>query len=101
MRTTTSLTWLKRKNFLRAWGRKEIELAEAKSQFNGLRAKYDEKPIKRCRLRMFTHDVSNCCFYETLIALGRSLGLRNIFSTQDGSAAIAAAGISFILEKGS
>src|SRR3970040_732644 len=91
---------------LAAWGRKEIELAEAEMPgLMALRAEYkDEQPLDGARIAGFLHmTIQTAVLIETLIALGAEVTWSscNIFSTQDqAAAAIAAAGISVYAWKG-
>jgi adenosylhomocysteinase len=91
---------------LAAWGRKEIQLAEA--EMPGLMALRDEfgasKPLKNARIAGCLHmTIQTAVLIETLIALGAEVTWSscNIFSTQDhAAAAIAAAGIPVYAWKG-
>jgi adenosylhomocysteinase len=91
---------------LAAWGRKEIELAEA--EMPGLMAIREEfgpsKPLKGARIAGCLHmTIQTAVLIETLVALGAEVTWSscNIFSTQDhAAAAIAAAGISVYAWKG-
>src|SRR6187402_182728 len=91
---------------LAAWGRKEIELAEAEMPgLMALRAEYkDEQPLKGARIACCLHmTIQTAVLIETLIALGAEVTWSscNIFSTQDqAAAAIAAAGIGVFAWKG-
>ena len=91
---------------LAAWGRKEIELAEAEMPgLMALRAEYkDEQPLKDARIAGCLHmTIQTAVLIETLIALGAEVTWSscNIFSTQDqAAAAIAAAGIQVYAWKG-
>jgi adenosylhomocysteinase len=91
---------------LAAWGRKEIELAEAEMPgLMALRAEYkDEQPLKGARIAGCLHmTIQTAVLIETLIALGAEVTWSscNIFSTQDqAAAAIAAAGIQVYAWKG-
>ena len=91
---------------LAAWGRKEIELAEAEMPgLMALRAEYkDEQPLKGSRIAGCLHmTIQTAVLIETLIALGAEVTWSscNIFSTQDqAAAAIAAAGIQVYAWKG-
>src|SRR6188768_1850045 len=91
---------------LAAWGRKEIELAEAEMPgLMALRAEYkDEQPLKGARIAGCLHmTIQTAVLIETLIALGAEVTWSscNIFSTQDhAAAAIAAAGIPVFAWKG-
>ena len=91
---------------LAAWGRKEIELAEA--EMPGLMALRKEfgtkKPLKGARIAGCLHmTIQTAVLIETLRDLGAEVTWSscNIFSTQDhAAAAIAAAGISVYAWKG-
>jgi adenosylhomocysteinase len=91
---------------LAAWGRKEINLAEA--EMPGLMALRDEfgaaKPLAGARIAGCLHmTIQTAVLIETLIALGAEVTWSscNIFSTQDhAAAAIAAAGIPVYAWKG-
>jgi adenosylhomocysteinase len=91
---------------LAAWGRKEIELAEAEMPgLMALRAEYKEsQPLKGARIAGCLHmTIQTAVLIETLIALGAEVTWSscNIFSTQDqAAAAIAAAGIQVYAWKG-
>ena len=91
---------------LAAWGRKEIELAEAEMPgLMSLREEYkDEQPLKGARIAGCLHmTIQTAVLIETLVALGAEVTWSscNIFSTQDqAAAAIAAAGISVYAWKG-
>ncbi len=83
---------------LAAWGRKEIELAEAEMPgLMSLREEYkDSQPLKGARIAGCLHmTIQTAVLIETLQALGADVTWSscNIFSTQDqAAAAIAAAG---------
>ena len=83
---------------LAAWGRKEIELAEAEMPgLMSLREEYkDSQPLKDARIAGCLHmTIQTAVLIETLQALGAEVTWSscNIFSTQDqAAAAIAAAG---------
>ncbi|WP_296384534.1 adenosylhomocysteinase [Winogradskyella sp.] len=83
---------------LAAWGRKEIELAEAEMPgLMSLREEYkNEQPLKGARIAGCLHmTIQTAVLIETLQALGADVTWSscNIFSTQDqAAAAIAAAG---------
>jgi len=85
---------------LAAWGRKEIELAEAEMPgLMSLREEYkDSQPLKGARIAGCLHmTIQTAVLIETLQALGAEVTWSscNIFSTQDqAAAAIAAAGTS-------
>lgn len=91
---------------LAAWGRKEIELAEA--EMPGLISLREEfgalQPLKGARIAGCLHmTIQTAVLIETLTALGAEVTWSscNIFSTQDhAAAAIAAAGISVFAWKG-
>ena len=91
---------------LAAWGRKEIELAEAEMPgLMALRAEYkDEQPLAGARIAGCLHmTIQTAVLIETLITLGAEVTWSscNIFSTQDqAAAAIAAAGIQVYAWKG-
>ena len=91
---------------LAAWGRKEIELAEAEMPgLMSLREEYkDEQPLKGARIAGCLHmTIQTAVLIETLIALGAEVTWSscNIFSTQDqAAAAIADAGIEVYAWKG-
>ncbi len=91
---------------LAAWGRKEIELAEAEMPgLMALRAEYAaEQPLKGARIAGCLHmTIQTAVLIETLIALGAEVTWSscNIFSTQDqAAAAIAATGIQVYAWKG-
>src|SRR5580765_3815432 len=91
---------------LAAWGRKEIELAEAEMPgLMALRSEYkDSQPLKGSRIAGCLHmTIQTAVLIETLIALGAEVTWSscNIFSTQDhAAAAIAAAGIPVYAWKG-
>ena len=91
---------------LAAWGRKEIELAEAEMPgLMALRAEYkNEQPLAGARIAGCLHmTIQTAVLIETLIALGAEVTWSscNIFSTQDqAAAAIAAAGIPVYAWKG-
>ena len=91
---------------LAAWGRKEIELAEAEMPgLMALRAEYkNEQPLAGSRIAGCLHmTIQTAVLIETLIALGAEVTWSscNIFSTQDqAAAAMAAAGIQVYAWKG-
>ena len=91
---------------LAAWGRKEIELAEAEMPgLMSLREEYkDEQPLKGARIAGCLHmTIQTAVLIETLLALGAEVTWSscNIFSTQDqAAAAIAEAGIPVYAWKG-
>ncbi|HIC31672.1 MAG TPA: adenosylhomocysteinase, partial [Flavobacteriaceae bacterium] len=81
---------------LAAWGRKEIELAEAEMPgLMSLREEYkDEQPLKGARIAGCLHmTIQTAVLIETLQALGAEVTWSscNIFSTQDQAAAAIAA----------
>jgi len=91
---------------LAAWGRKEIELAEA--EMPGLMALREEygpsKPLKGARIAGCLHmTIQTAVLIETLVELGAEVTWSscNIFSTQDhAAAAMAEAGIQVYAWKG-
>jgi len=91
---------------LAAWGRKEIELAEAEMPgLMALREKYGEtKPLKGANIAGCLHmTIQTAVLIETLVELGADVTWSscNIFSTQDhAAAAIAAAGVPVYAWKG-
>lgn len=91
---------------LAAWGRKEIELAEAEMPgLMSLREEYkNEQPLKGSRIAGCLHmTIQTAVLIETLQALGAEVTWSscNIFSTQDqAAAAIAAAGTAVYAWKG-
>ena len=91
---------------LAAWGRKEIELAEAEMPgLMSLREEYkEEQPLKGTRIAGCLHmTIQTAVLIETLKALGAEVTWSscNIFSTQDqAAAAIADAGIPVYAWKG-
>lgn len=91
---------------LAAWGKKEIELAEAEMPgLMALRTEYGaSQPLKGARIAGCLHmTIQTAVLIETLIALGAEVTWSscNIFSTQDqAAAAIAAAGIQVYAWKG-
>ena len=91
---------------LAAWGRKEVELAEAEMPgLMALRAEYGQsKPLKGARIAGCLHmTIQTAVLIETLVELGAQVSWSscNIFSTQDhAAAAIAAAGIPVFAWKG-
>ncbi len=91
---------------LAAWGRKEIELAEAEMPgLMSLREEYKkEQPLKGARIAGCLHmTIQTAVLIETLTALGAEVTWSscNIFSTQDhAAAAIAAAGVPVYAWKG-
>ena len=104
---TQSITKYKVKDInLAAWGRKEIELAEAEMPgLMALREEFgDSKPLKGARIAGCLHmTIQTAVLIETLVALGADVTWSscNIFSTQDhAAAAIAAAGVPVYAWKG-
>jgi adenosylhomocysteinase len=90
---------------LAAWGRKEIELAEAEMPgLMALRSEYkDEQPLAGSRIAGCLHTtIQTAVLIETLIALGAEVTWSscNIFSTQDRCCSMAAAGIQVYAWKG-
>ncbi|WP_147677238.1 adenosylhomocysteinase [Algibacter pacificus] len=91
---------------LAAWGRKEIELAQAEMPgLMSLREEYGEaQPLKGARIAGCLHmTIQTAVLIETLQALGAEVTWSscNIFSTQDqAAAAIAAAGTAVYAWKG-
>ena len=91
---------------LAAWGRKEIQLAEAEMPgLMSLREEFGkEKPLKGARIAGCLHmTIQTAVLIETLIELGAEVKWSscNIFSTQDqAAAAIAAEGIGVFAWKG-
>ncbi|WP_276388713.1 adenosylhomocysteinase [Eudoraea chungangensis] len=91
---------------LAAWGRKEIELAEAEMPgLMALREEYkEEQPLKGARIAGCLHmTIQTAVLIETLTALGAQVTWSscNIFSTQDhAAAAIAATGVPVYAWKG-
>ena len=107
--STTTIPYVpfKVKNInLAAWGRKEIELAEAEMPgLMSLREEYkNEQPLKGARIAGCLHmTIQTAVLIETLVALGAEVTWSscNIFSTQDqAAAAIAEAGIPVYAWKG-
>src|SRR5210317_707156 len=91
---------------LAAWGRKEIELAEAEMPgLMSLREEYGEsQPLKGARIAGCLHmTIQTAVLIETLTTLGAEVSWSscNIFSTQDhAAAAIAATGVPVFAWKG-
>ncbi|MCB0653475.1 MAG: adenosylhomocysteinase [Saprospiraceae bacterium] len=107
MQTTETKLKFKVKDItLAAWGRKEIELAEAEMPgLMSLRKEYgDSKPLKGARIAGCLHmTIQTAVLIETLQELGAEVSWSscNIFSTQDhAAAAIAEAGIPVFAWKG-
>lgn len=104
--TDKQLTYKVKDITLAAWGRKEIELAEAEMPgLMSLREQYGpNKPLKGARIAGCLHmTIQTAVLIETLIELGAEVSWSscNIFSTQDhAAAAIAAAGIPVFAWKG-
>lgn len=91
---------------LAAWGRKEIELAEAEMPgLMSLRERFgDSKPLKGARIAGCLHmTIQTAVLIETLVELGAEVTWSscNIFSTQDhAAAAIAKTGVPVFAWKG-
>ena len=106
METTNKLQYKVKDIALAAWGRKEIELAEAEMPgLMALREKYGEsKPLTGARIAGCLHmTIQTAVLIETLVDLGAEVTWSscNIFSTQDhAAAAIAEAGIPVFAWKG-
>ncbi|MBF2053700.1 MAG: adenosylhomocysteinase [Candidatus Sericytochromatia bacterium] len=107
MSTATQIQDYKVKDIsLAAWGRKEIQLAEAEMPgLMALRKEYGElKPLKGARIAGCLHmTIQTAVLIETLVALGADVRWSscNIFSTQDhAAAAVAAAGVPVFAWKG-
>ncbi len=104
--TTDKLTYKVKDITLAAWGRLEIELAEAEMPgLMALRQKYStSKPLSGARIAGCLHmTIQTAVLIETLIELGAEVSWSscNIFSTQDhAAAAIAKAGIPVFAWKG-
>ncbi|MCF8259003.1 MAG: adenosylhomocysteinase [Flavobacteriales bacterium] len=104
--TSTQLTYKVKDLSLAAYGRKEIELAEA--EMPGLMSLREEfgnsRPLAGARIAGCLHmTIQTAVLIETLIELGAEVSWSscNIFSTQDhAAAAIAAAGIPVYAWKG-
>ncbi|MCW5514981.1 adenosylhomocysteinase [Muriicola sp. Z0-33] len=105
-KTTTYVPYKVKDITLAAWGRKEIDLAEAEMPgLMSLREEFGkEQPLKGARIAGCLHmTIQTAVLIETLIALGAEVTWSscNIFSTQDhAAAAIAAAGIPVYAWKG-
>ncbi|TXD83700.1 adenosylhomocysteinase [Subsaximicrobium wynnwilliamsii] len=105
-KTTTYVPYKVKDMSLAAWGRKEIELAEAEMPgLMSLREEYGaSQPLKGARIAGCLHmTIQTAVLIETLIALGAEVTWSscNIFSTQDqAAAAIAEAGIPVYAWKG-
>lgn len=104
--TTQYLPYKVKDISLAAWGRKEIELAEAEMPgLMSIREEYGkEKPLKGSRIAGCLHmTIQTAVLIETLVELGAEVTWSscNIFSTQDhAAAAIAEAGIPVYAWKG-
>jgi len=104
--TDTYVTFKVKDISLAAWGRKEIELAEAEMPgLMSLREEYkNEQPLAGSRIAGCLHmTIQTAVLIETLIELGAEVTWSscNIFSTQDqAAAAIAAAGVQVYAWKG-
>lgn len=105
-KTTAYVPYKVKDMSLAAWGRKEIELAEAEMPgLMSLREEYgDSQPLKGARIAGCLHmTIQTAVLIETLKALGADVTWSscNIFSTQDqAAAAIAEAGIPVYAWKG-
>ena len=97
--TTSYLPYKVKDISLAAWGRKEIQLAEAEMPgLMAIREEYgDSKPLQGARIAGCLHmTIQTAVLIETLVHLGAEVTWSscNIFSTQDhAAAAIAEAGI--------
>ena len=106
METQSSTRYKVKDINLAAWGRKEIELAEAEMPgLMSLREEFGEsKPLKGARIAGCLHmTIQTAVLIETLVELGAEVTWSscNIFSTQDhAAAAIADAGIPVFAWKG-
>jgi adenosylhomocysteinase len=106
METTNKVQYKVKDISLAAWGRKEIELAEAEMPgLMALRTKYGEsKPLAGARIAGCLHmTIQTAVLIETLVELGADVTWSscNIFSTQDhAAAAIAEAGVPVFAWKG-
>ena len=106
METQSSTRYKVKDINLAAWGRKEIELAEAEMPgLMSLREEFgDSKPLKGARIAGCLHmTIQTAVLIETLVELGAEVTWSscNIFSTQDhAAAAIADAGIPVFAWKG-
>ena len=104
--TTEQLKYKVKDMSLAAWGRKEIELAEAEMPgLMSLRTEFGkQKPLKGARIAGCLHmTIQTAVLIETLVELGAEVTWSscNIFSTQDhAAAAIAEAGIPVFAWKG-
>ncbi len=103
---TTNIQYKVKDISLAAWGRKEIDLAEAEMPgLMALREKYGKsKPLAGARIAGCLHmTIQTAVLIETLVDLGADVTWSscNIFSTQDhAAAAIAAAGVPVFAWKG-
>lgn len=106
METTNKVQYKVKDISLAAWGRKEIELAEAEMPgLMSLRTKYGAaKPLAGARIAGCLHmTIQTAVLIETLVELGADVTWSscNIFSTQDhAAAAIAEAGVPVFAWKG-
>ncbi|MGH1334534.1 MAG: adenosylhomocysteinase [Aureispira sp.] len=106
METTNKVQYKVKDIALAAWGRKEIELAEAEMPgLMSLRKKYGAaKPLAGARIAGCLHmTIQTAVLIETLVELGADVTWSscNIFSTQDhAAAAIAEAGVPVFAWKG-
>jgi adenosylhomocysteinase len=106
METTNKVQYKVKDISLAAWGRKEIELAEAEMPgLMSLREKYGaDKPLAGARIAGCLHmTIQTAVLIETLVELGADVTWSscNIFSTQDhAAAAIAEAGVPVFAWKG-
>jgi adenosylhomocysteinase len=106
METTNKVQYKVKDISLAAWGRKEIELAEAEMPgLMALRAKYGAaKPLAGARIAGCLHmTIQTAVLIETLVELGADVTWSscNIFSTQDhAAAAIAETGVPVFAWKG-
>ncbi|MFT5646070.1 MAG: adenosylhomocysteinase [Aureispira sp.] len=106
METTNKVQYKVKDISLAAWGRKEIELAEAEMPgLMSLRKKYGAaKPLAGARIAGCLHmTIQTAVLIETLVELGADVTWSscNIFSTQDhAAAAIAEAGVPVYAWKG-
>ena len=104
--STSTLSYKVKDINLAAWGRKEIELAEAEMPgLMSLREEFgDSKPLAGARIAGCLHmTIQTAVLIETLVELGAEVSWSscNIFSTQDqAAAAIAAAGVPVYAWKG-
>ncbi len=106
METTNKVQYKVKDISLAAWGRKEIELAEAEMPgLMSLRTKYGAaKPLAGARIAGCLHmTIQTAVLIETLVELGADVTWSscNIFSTQDhAAAAIAESGVPVYAWKG-